>query len=237
MKKTMGLNIGDDWTEGILVEKLNRFLASANVEGHQTFAHIPNSGRLAELLTPGRKAVFTKTDNPNRKTKWTLQSVWFNNRWVSINSNTPNHLFEYSLVRNQLPPFSGFTRYKRETTRGNSRFDFLLTYPEGKECLVEVKSVTLVVGDVGRFPDAPTERGRKHLLELLRFVQDGIRGALFFCVQRSDASKFQPNDGTDPEFGRILREISKQDVEIYAYNCRVGKNNISLHHSIPVDLG
>lgn len=232
----MALSLGQDLVEGTLVVKRNRFLAEAEVGGRRVFAHVPNSGRLAELLTPGRPALFSQKPSTHRKTPFTLELVRFNGRWVSINSNTPNALIGHSLLHGLLPPFSGFQSLQREHTRGNSRFDFLLIYPGGKECLVEVKSVTLVEGKVGMFPDAPTERGRKHLLELMHFARQGVRCAVLFCVQRSDAVAFAPNDGTDPEFGRILRLISKNGVEVHAYNCRVGKRSISLLRPIPVRI-
>ncbi|MDH5638787.1 MAG: DNA/RNA nuclease SfsA, partial [Nitrospinota bacterium] len=142
-----------------MIRKVNRFLAEVTVDGRQCQAHIPNSGRLAELMTPGRKVILERATNPERKTPFTLKSVHFKNRWVCIDSTTPNALAEYLARKQKLPLFDGYSHVRREVTMGAHRFDLRLDGEGMRPMIVEVKSVTLVKNGVAMFPDAPTKRG------------------------------------------------------------------------------
>lgn len=221
-----------------LVRKVNRFLCEVELDGKITGAHIPNSGRLTELMTPGRKVIVERAANTLRKTRFTLRSVWFNGRWVCIDSGTPNVLAEQLALAQALPPFDGYTTVRRERTVGRHRFDLELTGGGRRPMLVEVKSVTLVEAGVARFPDAPTLRGASHVETLARLSVSGdYKCAVLFVAQRSDAKRFEPNTATDPEFTRALRTASKSGVNVIAIRCRVGRRRLSMMEAIPVRLG
>lgn len=220
-----------------LVRKVNRFLCEVELDGKITGAHIPNSGRLAELMTPGRKVIVERAANPLRKTLYTLRSVWFNGRWVCIDSRTPNALAEQLALTKALPLFNGYSSVRRERTVGRHRFDMELSGGGLRPMLVEVKSVTLVEGGVARFPDAPTFRGASHVETLARLSESGEYGcAVLFVAQRSDAKRFKPNTITDPAFTLALKDAVKSGVEIVAVRCRVGRRRLSLMGPIPVRL-
>jgi sugar fermentation stimulation protein A len=157
-------------------------------------------------------------------------------RWVSVDARLPNDLVEEALHNGRLTPLAGYPTLRREVHYGRSRFDFQLTAPGRPPCLVEVKSVTLVVDGLGCFPDAVTLRGRRHLNELAEAVEAGHRAAILFCLQRDDASGLRPHDEADPGFGRALREAAQRGVEVYAYTCRVEPGRIEITHSLPVHL-
>ncbi|MBI4234564.1 MAG: DNA/RNA nuclease SfsA [Chloroflexi bacterium] len=152
---------------------------------------------------------------------------------VSADARLPPRLVEEALRRRILLPFAAYADVRREVAWGGSRLDLLLSGAQG-HCLLEVKSVTLVVDGVGLFPDAPTARGRRHLLALARGVEQGYRAAVLFVIQRADASAFAPNDTADPAFGEALREAHRHGVEVYAHRCKVSK--AELHLSDPVSV-
>ena len=154
---------------------------------------------------------------------------------VSADSRLPPALLSEAFHERRLPPFAEFTMARREVVYGDSRLDLLLSGPHGA-CFIEVKSVTLVEDGVGLFPDAPTERGRRHLGALARAVEEGYRAAAVFVIQREDARACTPHDASDPAFGRALREAVASGVEAYAYVCRVTRREIRLAHAVPVLL-
>jgi len=203
------------------VKRLNRFVAQVAVNGKEALAHVPNSGRLRELFVSGRQALVQPVPDPLRKTPYTLKAVKYNGFWVSVDSTLPNQII-YDAVRSGVLPFFPSVRdVRREAVYGGSRFDLFVREASGRECYMEVKSVTLVKDGIAMFPDAPTERGRKHLRELIDAVKAGYRGVVIFCVQRGDAGSFSPNDETDPAFGEALREAARSGVEVHAWRCIV----------------
>ena len=167
------MRIAGDLVEGHLVRRDNRFRVTAEVGGREVWAHLPNSGRLGELLLPGRRVVLVERAAPGRKTGYDLSLVEHEGRWVSVDARLPNDLVEEALLAGRLEPLAGYPAMRREVTRGRSRFDFLLEAPGRRPCLVEVKSITLVVDGLGCFPDAVTLRGR---------VVDENAAALRFAV-------------------------------------------------------
>ncbi|VAX15949.1 Sugar fermentation stimulation protein SfsA, partial [hydrothermal vent metagenome] len=208
------------------VKKINRFLCEVSINSVNVLAHIPNSGRLTELMTPGRKAILSVADNPDRKTAYTLRSVWYNRRWVCIDSTTPNALASALCRSGRL--FGNCADVKREHTIGRHRFDLLLTGDNGKKTLVEVKSVTLVENKIALFPDAPTKRGVSHLNALIKLVKPNYRRSILFVILRSDAKSFRPNVKTDNEFTEALKRARRAGVLVKAIRCRVGRRSVSL---------
>lgn len=219
------------------IQRLNRFEVLVECGGKSTLCHVANTGRMKELLVPGRDVVIRRAGNPNRKTGWDLIiSKSEMGMPVFLESVMANRLIAKALREEKLKGFEGYTDMKREVNYGSSRFDIQL---KGREqtCYIEVKCVTLVDGSVAKFPDAPTERGKKHVLELTRAKAGGFRSAIVIVAQREDAESFMPNWNTDPGFSKALVEAEMSGVEIYAYNCRVSEDNISLMERIVVDLG
>lgn len=209
---------------GIFVKRPNRFSAEITIAGKSETAHLPNSGRLKELLVPGNAVLVTPAANTERKTRYTLKAVKHEDTWVSIDSTAVNDLIGDALKTDRLTQFGKIREFKREVVYKGSRFDFYVVETNGRECFLEIKSVTLVKERIAMFPDAPTERGRKHLMDLIDAVKNGYRAMVIFCIQRPDADAFRPYDENDPPFGKALREAKKNGVEVYAFRCNVDNN-------------
>lgn len=222
--------------EGRFLSRDNRFRVTVELAGGPVWAHLPNSGRLGELLVAGRRVVLIERPGEGRKTRFDLSLVKMGGGWVSVDARLPNDLVEEALHRGQLAPLAGYPVVRREVSFGRSRFDFLLEAPGRVPCLVEVKSITLVVEGLGCFPDAVTARGRRHLNELAEAVAAGYRAAVLFCVQRDDAAGVRPHDESDPEFGQALREAARRGVEVYAYACSVEPGRAEIIHPLPIHL-
>lgn len=220
---------------GRFVERLNRFRVTLDVGGVEVDAHLPNSGRLTELLTPGRRCWLKPAKSPHRKTDFDLTLVEYAGVLVSVDARLPNPLFAEALEREQLAAFGACTAFDREVPLGESRIDFRLSLPGGV-LWVETKSVTLVEDGVALFPDAPTTRGTRHLEALTEAVGDGSGASVVFVVQRSDARSFTPYDAADPVFGDTLRSAADAGVQVYACTCRVSKEAIAIARQIPVHL-
>jgi sugar fermentation stimulation protein A len=156
--------------------------------------------------------------------------------WVSIDARVPNALIAEELIHRRLGPFQAYREVQREAPLEGGRVDFQLLGEGRPPCLIEVKSVTLVVEGVARFPDARTERGVRHVRALAEGVSAGLRGAILFVIQRPDAWAFSPNDAADPDFGQALRAAAQRGVEVYARTCRVSPRRITLDQEVPVGL-
>lgn len=217
-----------------LVKRLNRFVALVELNGENVKAHVANSGRLTELLRPGCEVYLAEKGGPHRKTRYNLSLVNYDGRLVSVDAALPNFVVAEAISRAELPEFAGYTVKKREVQFGQSRLDMVLENRSGHLLYLEVKSVTLVSHGIARFPDAPTERGSRHLGELAVAVRDGHRGAVIFLVQREDAIAFAPNVDTDRVFDRALREAAAAGVEVYAYICKISLREITIAGSVPV---
>jgi sugar fermentation stimulation protein A len=223
--------------EASLVERENRFRARVLLRDEEVAAHVPNSGRLTELFSPGQPVLVREAGAPHRVTDYDLLMVRLAHELVSVDARLPNKLFSEAVAAGTLAEFAGLKVEKGEFVQGDSRLDFLLKdETSGERCLVEVKSVTLVQGAVARFPDAVTERGRRHLFELRDALSKGMRAAVVFVVQRGDARLFAPHWESDPEFGEQLRWVARDGVEVYAYGCRVSQQEVRLSYRLPVVL-
>ena len=223
-------------TPAFFVRKGNRFTAGVCVAaGGISTAFIPTTGRLTGVLTPGCKVWMEKADNPDRKTPYTVVlSELPGGGLCSTNAYLANVLFGEAVEKGSLAAFP-FDTVENEVPIGHSRLDFRLSNP-GETCWVEVKSVTYVEKGVGLFPDAPTSRGRKHLGELERLVEQGDRASAVFVAQREDALTFAPYEAIDPDFAEALRHAVENGVEVHAYRCAVSTERVEIAEEIPVSL-
>ena len=218
---------------GRFMARPNRFIAQVELAGRVETCHVKNTGRCRELLVPGAPVYLEMSDNPARKTKYDLIAVEKGGMLINMDAQAPNKVFkEWASAGRFLP---GLTAIRPEFTWGDSRFDFLLEDARG-QILVEVKGVTLEEDGEARFPDAPTERGVKHLRGLRRVVAQGGRGAVFFVVQMKGPVRFRPNDRTHPAFGEALRDAAAHGVGVYAYDCRVAPDLLEIDAPVAVEL-
>lgn len=197
-------------------------------------AHVPNTGRLRELLLPGTEVLLSQHFEGHRKTQYELRLIKAGASWVSIDSQLPNRVVEEGLQAGIIDDFGPFSSFRREVTFGNSRFDFRL-YGE-RDCLVEVKGVTLLQEGWSYFPDAPTERGARHLRELVEAVRSGLAAGVVFLVQHPEAKGFTPNGTMDPDFARAVNAAVAAGVTVVAWKCAVSQVGIELVERIPIRL-
>lgn len=232
----------------------NRFLAHVELDGEEVICHVPNTGRLRELLYPGVTVLITYHPEETRKTRYELRMVLKGEQWISIDSQLPNALANEAIAHDVIKELRGYSLIRREVVYGHSRFDLQLekdpTYRpvaidhtvnhesslDLRPCFVEVKGVTLEKDGWTYFPDAPTERGRKHIDELIRAVHNGYRGVLLFVVQLDYAKGFTPNYETDPAFYAKVKEAKDAGVEILAYRSLISESEVVITDSIPVVL-
>lgn len=222
--------------KAIFIERINRFVVLAKIEGEQEIVHLHDPGRLKELLVPGAKLYLRKAENPERNTKWDVILVRKGNRFVVIYSTMSNQLVKALLLNRQFPGLKSWELEKAEPRYGKGRFDFELSR-DGRRMFIEVKSVSLVEDRIARFPDAPTERGRRHLLELANASKRGYEAMVVFVVTRNDASSMEPHSQRDPEFAETLNRVTRQGVKTVAYVCDVTLQGMKLNKRIPVITG
>lgn len=220
--------------KGRFLKRPNRFLAYVDIFGQRETVHVKNTGRCAELLVPGAEVYVQRSENPDRKTAWDLIAVEKEGRMINMDSQVTNKVVREWIEAGNL--FSKPSLIKEEQTYRNSRFD-LYVETESTKAFIEVKGVTLEENGAVRFPDAPTERGVKHLEELCRAVADGYEAYLFFVVQMKDVRYFTPNRETHPEFGEALDRARKAGVRIAAFDCEVEPDTICIRKEVPVVLG
>ncbi|MDO5038981.1 DNA/RNA nuclease SfsA [Clostridium sp.] len=222
--------------EAKFINRPNRFNALVELEGEEITVHVPNTGRCKELLVEGVKVLIRKENNPTRKTKYDLISVYKGNELISIDSQIPNKVVMEALQNKKIEKLIRYNNILKEKTFGNSRFDFKLSNDNGEEYYLEVKGVTLEEDGHAMFPDAPTERGRKHLLELIEVKKSGRGAGVLFLLQMNNMKDFAPNDERDNEFGKALREARDNGVDIFVYECDVLKDSITLTNRIEVNF-
>jgi sugar fermentation stimulation protein A len=232
---------GLGWSElipGTLLKRYKRFLADIRLDdGRLITAHCPNSGSMKTCSDPGRPVYVSYHDNPKRKLKYTWELIRMPGSLVGVNTMVPNRLVKKSIEAGVVEQLRDYERATSEVKVGKgSRLDLLLQRKDVPPCFVEVKNCTLVEDGVASFPDAVTERGRKHLLELQRLVSEGNRCVMFFFIQRMDAQRFRPADGIDPAYGAELREAYINGVEILVYDVLIDLKNIVLNKCIPFEI-
>ena len=217
--------------KGVFLSRPNRFIAHVALDGVETVCHVKNTGRCRELLVPGAAVYLEKGTNPNRKTAYDLIAVEKNGKLINMDAQAPNKVFaEWALRFNPTA-----TAVHSEYRFGQSRLDFCLETPQGQE-RGEGKVGTLEEWAHTRVPDAPTERGVKHLHELMHAVTLGHRATVFFVIQMADVVDFAPNDATHPAFGEALRRAKAAGVNIAAYCCRVTPESLEIDHPVEIRL-
>ena len=227
-----------DYVKGIFKARPNRFIAEVEVDGNLEIAHVPNTGRCKELLVENAVVWLKPSDNPNRKTKFSLHFVENKSVLVSLYSQQANSIVYDAVVDGKINELSGYDYHQREKTVDNSRIDIYLENSNGDSCFVEVKGVTLIIDGEARFPDAPTERGAKHLKELIKLKKEGNRCCVFFLIQHPAGEFFRPNWENDPIFSQTLNEAYAEGVEILVYRCDNQLDGINLiPKPLDFDLG
>ena len=217
----------------VFLERPNRFVAYVEQAGRREICHVKNTGRCRELLVPGAELYVQRSDNPARKTALDLIAVKKGSQWVNMDSQAPNKAAAEWLRQGGLGCRE--ITIRPEYKYGDSRFDFFLE-ADGRKAFMEVKGVTLEEDGIARFPDAPTERGVKHIRELIRCLDAGYEAYVFFVIQMKGVRAFEPNDRTHPAFGEALREAAKKGVQILAYDCVVRPDEMSIDKRIEVWL-
>lgn len=220
------------------ISRPDRFRAYVNLCGKDILVHVPNTGRCREILVPGATVLLREELNPSRKTLYDLIAVYKGNKIINIDSQIPNKVVDEALKDKGIDKLAKYNIIEREKTFGNSRFDFKLSSDgdSEEEYYLEVKGVTLEVAGKSMFPDAPTQRGRKHLLELIEAKKQGFGAGVLFLIQMDNIENFSANDDMDAAFGEALRLANKSGVDIFAYECSVGEKFITLNKNVEVVL-
>ena len=217
---------------GTFLARPNRFIAHVRIEGRTEIVHVKNTGRCRELLPEGAEVWCQRAGNPVRKTKYDLIAVHKGRRLINMDSQAPNAAAKEWLAAGGLGQLESL---RPETVHGDSRFDFSFQ-KDGRVCFLEVKGVTLETDGVCAFPDAPTERGARHLRGLIRAVEEGYGAYVLFVIQMADVEYLCPNDATDPDFGRALREAAAAGVQVLAVDCAVTPEEMRIRNWVPVRL-
>lgn len=229
------MDIGE-WTEARFAKRPNRFLAVVELEGGWESAHVPDPGRLTELLIPGARVRLRAAQSHSRKTSWDLIGVKCAQGWVNVDSRLPNLLFAEAVREERLEEFEGAHDIHPEYRYGGSVLDFHLQ-GDGPPCLVEVKGCTLVVDGLALFPDAPTLRGSRHVEELIKAVDEGYRACIVMVVKHPGGKVFSPKEDTDPLFASTLRRAAQAGVEVIPYLAPWRGRHIRLEKRLPIRLG
>lgn len=219
--------------KAVFISRPNRFVAKVSIDGEETAVHVKNTGRCRELLTLGAEVWLEKSSNPERKYQYSLVTVKKGDRMVNMDSQAPNKAVGEWLGESGL--FSDVKLIRPECKYGNSRFDFYVEY-EDKKAFIEVKGVTLENDGTVSFPDAPTERGSKHLRELCECIKDGYEAYVIFVIQMKDVLYFTANADHDPVFARTLKEAHNEGVRILAYDCYVTEDEMKIGDSVKVKI-
>ena len=222
----------ENMVSGRFLARPNRFIARVEIDGKEEIVHVKNTGRCRELLPVGAEIWCQVSDNPARKTRCDLITVRKGERLINMDSQAPNAAVKEWLLAGGL---GAVENLRPETTYGDSRFDFSFVL-DGKPCFLEVKGVTLENDGVCAFPDAPTQRGAKHLRELTKAVKEGYGAYVLFVIQMENVKYLHPNDATDPEFGKALRETAENGVKVMAVDCAVSVGEMTIGKAVPVRL-
>ena len=217
---------------GRFLKRPNRFIAHIEIDGKTEICHVKNTGRCRELLPVGAQVYCADCQSPARKTRYDLIAAKKGGRLINMDSQAPNAAAREWLENGGL---GEITRLRAEHTFGGSRFDFSF-WKDGKQCFLEVKGVTLETDGVCAFPDAPTQRGAKHLQELAQLSREGYGAYVLFVIQMSDVKYLHPNDATDPVFGQALRQAAQAGVNILAMDCAVTPDTMTIRQPVEIRL-
>lgn len=219
--------------EGKFLSRPNRFIANVEINGNTETVHVKNTGRCRELLVPNATVFLEKSDNPLRKTQYDLVAVYKDNLLINMDSQITNDVAFEWLKNGNL--FSKNAKIRREVTHNKSRFDFYIE-DGNRKIFLEVKGCTLEQDGIAMFPDAPTERGVKHIEELIDCLEEGFEAYILFVIQMKGVKVFKPNDNTHKAFGDALRKAYKSGVRILAYDTVVTPNSIKIDKEVPIEL-
>lgn len=219
------------------IKRPNRFQAYVKIDDDdEIMVHVPNTGRCREILVEGCAVLLRYEPGENRKTKYDLIAAYKNDKLINIDSQVPNKVVDEALKNKMIKNLITYNIIEREKTYGNSRFDFRLSDETGKQYFLEIKGATLEDDGVIMFPDAPTERGTKHIMELVDAKQHNNGAGVLFLIQMDNVKYFTPNVERDPEFGKALKYASEHGVDIMAYSCEVTEKSITLKDKIEVRI-
>ena len=218
--------------EGRFLKRPNRFIAHVEIEGNVEICHVKNTGRCRELLPEGAKVWCLDAKSPTRKTRYDLIAVQKGERLINMDSQAPNQAAGEWLSSGGLGEIA---HLRPETKMGDSRFDFSFQ-KDGKDCFLEVKGVTLESDGICAFPDAPTMRGAKHLRELAELKKQGYDTYILFVIQMEGVRYLHPNDSTDPEFGKALRQAAAAGVHVLAVDCHITSDSMVIREPVQVRL-
>lgn len=234
------MKIANKIIKGSFIKRLNRFEGIVEIDGREELVHIPNTGRCRELLVMRARVLLEVRESKTRKTPYELIMVYKGDLLISMDSQAPNRIVEEAVRAGITKEIGNYGYVKREVFYQDSRFDLFLKKAEqsekGDSCYIEVKGVTLEVDGTAMFPDAPTERGARHVRELAAAHSEGYRAIIVFLIQMGNVKQFTPNALMDPEFAEALAFAHNIGVEVLAYSCRVAEDEIVLNESIPVIL-
>ena len=211
-----------------LIRRYKRFLTDVELEdGSIAIAHCTNSGAMTSCIEEGAPIYLSPAKDPKRKTKFTWEMIFMNNNWIGINTMIPNQLVYEAIVNNEIKGLEGYTTVKREVTFEDSKLD-IYAENENKKCWIEVKNVTMKVGDAALFPDAVTTRGLKHLETLIRIKKQGMRAVMVYVIQRMDVNSFDTANHIDPKYGEALKRAIKEGVEVFPVQAKVSPEGIDI---------
>lgn len=221
--------------QGTFKKRYKRFFADVIVGKETVVAHTANTGSMKTCLGEDWPALLSYHDSPTRKLKYSFEMIFNGKTWIGINTSLTNLLAIEAIQNDAIPELLGYKNLKPEAKIGQSRIDILLSNSEEEQCYVEVKNVTLA-DENGHclFPDAVTERGQKHLRELLELKQKGIRTVMLYIVQREDVHSFKVDQTIDPEYAKLLKEVMKNGVEVLVYQCKLTPEEIVVHKKLKV---
>ncbi|WP_378956774.1 DNA/RNA nuclease SfsA [Pelosinus sp. sgz500959] len=221
--------------QGIFIKRVNRFIAHVLINHKEHIVHVKNTGRCKELLIAGAVVILEPARTPERKTAFSLIAVYKGERLINMDSQVPNHVVFEAMQAGGIPEISVVRAMKKEVTYGNSRFDIYFE-SDHQQNFIEVKGVTLEEEGIVMFPDAPTSRGTKHIYEMIKAVEAGYGGTIFFLIQMKDVHYFRPNVVRDPEFAQALTLAAAKGVKLLAYDSVVHEDEIVLGDRVPIFL-
>lgn len=224
-------------TEAKLIKRYKRFLADVTLDETTLTVHVPNTGSMTSCWAPEWKCALSKSDNPKRKMPYTLELTHNGETWIGVNTANANKLAHLWLQNNLIDGLAGYSIIRPEMKVGQSRIDFYLEgHPSHPPCYVEVKSVTLKHEGIAQFPDSVSERGQKHLKELMDIKAQGKRAAMLYIVQREDVSEMRPAQSIDKKYSELLKMAHAAGVEIFVYQCKMNDSGIGFGKSLPFHL-
>lgn len=218
---------------GKFISRPNRFIAEVMINGKTKIAHVKNTGRCKEILLPGTPIYLQHVHSLTRKTQYSLISALKKDMLINIDSQAPNHVVYEAIMNQHIDELKGISLLKKEVSYKHSRFDLYFESQQEKG-FIEVKGVTLEKDGIAMFPDAPTKRGTRHVMELIQAVKEGYQGYLFLLVQMKGCYCFQPNTITDPMFSEALKLACENNVHILAYDCHITSDSIEISEKVPV---